>query len=190
MPKRFASKETAKDAIVAAAGRKMRETGFDGIGVDGLMREAGLTSGAFYTQFGSKKELLLAVLGDGLEDLQQLFGEWQRCFGDDWLAQGLNEYLSEEHRQATSAGCVLPALSIEAARAAGDCQTKTLFEEKLGELVERFAEPNQASGATSREKLWASLCLMTGGILLARAVAKAETADEILTACKKAAGEL
>jgi TetR/AcrR family transcriptional repressor of nem operon len=72
MPKQFESKEKARELIVAAAGRKLRETGFDGIGVDGLMKEAKLTSGAFYTQFNSKKELLVEVLRDGLEGLKSI----------------------------------------------------------------------------------------------------------------------
>lgn len=82
-----------REAILAAAGRCLREEGFNGIGVDGIMAAAGLTSGAFYTQFSSKTELLLEVLRIGLQDFQQQFLERQQSDSPDWLKTGVNEYL-------------------------------------------------------------------------------------------------
>ena len=47
-------KTRAKDAIVAAAGKRLKRQGFDGIGVDGLAAAAGVTSGAFYSSFAKQ----------------------------------------------------------------------------------------------------------------------------------------
>jgi AcrR family transcriptional regulator len=188
MPKQFETKEKARETIVAAAGRKLRETGFSGVGVDGLMSEAGLTSGAFYTQFDSKKDLLLEVLRDGLEGVKNRFAAWSEQHGDEWLAQGLAEYLSLEHRSHVAEGCILPTLTVEAARAGSEAQT--LFEQKLRELVEESSENlPEDSQLTSKQQIWATLALMAGGIMLARAVANEETADEILTACRSLAAK-
>ena len=41
-------KQEARTKILDAAGRGFRRLGFGGIGVDGLAKEAGVTSGAFY----------------------------------------------------------------------------------------------------------------------------------------------
>ena len=49
-------KEGARTRILDAAGRGFRRLGFGGIGVDGLAKEAGVTSGAFYGHFPSKAE--------------------------------------------------------------------------------------------------------------------------------------
>jgi AcrR family transcriptional regulator len=184
MPKQFESKEKARELIVAAAGRKLRETGFDGIGVDGLMKEAKLTSGAFYTQFDSKKELLVEVLRDGLEGLKKHFAGWQEKNGDEWLKKGLEEYLSPAHRSRVGEGCLLPTLSIDAARAGYEAQT--VFEEKLRELVDESSEifPDDLK-SDQKKKIWAHLALMAGGIMLARAVESEETAAEILEACRR-----
>lgn len=188
MPKQFESKEKAREMIVAAAGRRLRETGFDGIGVDGLMKEAGLTSGAFYTQFGSKKDLLLEVLRDGLEIIKELFAGWREKYGDDWLMKGLEEYLSLEHRSHVAEGCILPTLTVDAARAGNKAQE--VFEQKLRELVDEACQSIPAdSKSDSKEQIWATLALMAGGIMLARAVADEETADEILTACRSFAAK-
>ena len=40
-----------------AAARLFREHGFDGVVVDAIMKEAGLTHGGFYGHFASKEEL-------------------------------------------------------------------------------------------------------------------------------------
>src|SRR5687768_16690857 len=46
-----------RDRIIDAAGRLVRERGFDGIGVANLMKAAGLTHGGFYGNFESKEDL-------------------------------------------------------------------------------------------------------------------------------------
>ena len=48
-------KKLTRQRIVDAAGRGFRRGGYGGIGVDGLAKEAGMTSGAFYVHFDSKK---------------------------------------------------------------------------------------------------------------------------------------
>jgi len=45
-----------REKIVETAARLFREHGFDGIGVDSIMKEAGLTHGGFYGHFKSKDE--------------------------------------------------------------------------------------------------------------------------------------
>ena len=51
------SRETAarnRDNVVKTASRQFREHGYDGIGIAGLMKAAGLTQGGFYKQFADK----------------------------------------------------------------------------------------------------------------------------------------
>jgi AcrR family transcriptional regulator len=65
-------KEEARARMVAAAGRGFRRQGFGGIGVDGLAKEAEVTSGAFYGHFSSKGEAFKAALVAGLEARRQM----------------------------------------------------------------------------------------------------------------------
>ena len=46
-----------RQRILDVAARLFREKGLEGIGVDGIMREAGLTHGGFYGHFDSKADL-------------------------------------------------------------------------------------------------------------------------------------
>ena len=61
--------------IVAAAARLFREKGFDGVGVDAIMDEVGLTHGGFYRHFRSKDDLEAEAVECGLvASAEQLAG--------------------------------------------------------------------------------------------------------------------
>lgn len=55
---RAAAKEASHERIVQAAARAIRRSGYDGTGVAGIMKEAGLTHGAFYAHFESRDAML------------------------------------------------------------------------------------------------------------------------------------
>ncbi|HEX7952739.1 MAG TPA: helix-turn-helix domain-containing protein, partial [Burkholderiales bacterium] len=55
---RTAAKEASHERIVSAAARAIRRSGYDGTGVADIMKEAGLTHGAFYAHFTSREAML------------------------------------------------------------------------------------------------------------------------------------
>ena len=55
-------KAKARRALLQAGMRSMKAAGFNGIGVDGLAAGAGVTSGAFYSNFANKEEMLEAIV--------------------------------------------------------------------------------------------------------------------------------
>ena len=57
-----------RQRIVEAASRLFRERGFDGVGVDAVMKEAGLTHGGFYGHFASKDALIAEAVAKALAD--------------------------------------------------------------------------------------------------------------------------
>lgn len=176
-------KRQAHEAILAAAGRRLRLQGFHGVGVDGLMAEAGLTSGAFYTQFASKTNVLLEVLRRGLEEMKaRLLG--RRRGEKDWFWCSIDEYLSGNHRENIAEGCLLPSLSVDAARTGGAAQE--LYQDILCQIVDALQHdlPSE-SGLSARQRAWATLALLAGGVMLARAVPEGDTASEILDACRR-----
>jgi AcrR family transcriptional regulator len=56
---------------LAAARRQFAERGYHGATVDAIAEEAGFSKGAVYSQFGSKDDLMLAVLEASIEDRQR-----------------------------------------------------------------------------------------------------------------------
>ena len=115
-------KEHARAAILQAAARTLKEKGFDGVGVDGLAASAELTSGALYSNFGSKEAFLEQVidtqLGVEFADIDDPDpGERRRRLGHI-----LRVYLSDQHREDVASGCLIPALSADVARASDSVQ--------------------------------------------------------------------
>src|SRR2546421_11104977 len=55
---RAAAKEASHERIVSVAARAIRRSGYDGTGVADIMKEAGLTHGAFYAHFPSREAML------------------------------------------------------------------------------------------------------------------------------------
>src|SRR5437667_3722277 len=52
------SKEATHDRIVEAAARAIRRSGYNGMGVADIMKDAGLTHGGFYAHFPSREAML------------------------------------------------------------------------------------------------------------------------------------
>ncbi|MEU9171577.1 TetR/AcrR family transcriptional regulator [Streptomyces sp. NPDC048420] len=60
-------KQATKQRIIEAAGRRFKRDGIDGSGISALMKDAGLTNGAFYTHFTSKDDLVAHAVADQLQ---------------------------------------------------------------------------------------------------------------------------
>ena len=66
-------KQSTRQHILEAAGRRFKQDGIDGAGVASVMSDAGLTNGAFYAHFESKEDLVANVLADQLRAQRQNF---------------------------------------------------------------------------------------------------------------------
>src|ERR1700677_2038779 len=66
-PKGEGRRAETRERILTAAGHLFREHGIDGVGVDAVMKEAGLTHGGFYLHFPSKEALAAEVSQSLLE---------------------------------------------------------------------------------------------------------------------------
>lgn len=60
-------KDATRQRIIEAAGRRFKRDGIDGSGISTLMKDAGLTNGAFCTHFTSKDELVATAVADQLQ---------------------------------------------------------------------------------------------------------------------------
>jgi AcrR family transcriptional regulator len=83
-----AERTAATRAALVVAGRKLfAEHGFAGVGTETLVREAGVSRGALYHQFGDKTELFAAVLAD-------VEGEVARRLAEAVLADGETDFVT------------------------------------------------------------------------------------------------
>jgi AcrR family transcriptional regulator len=176
-------KEAARTRILDAAGRGFRRLGFGGVGVDGLAKEAGVTSGAFYGHFPSKADAFKAAAVSGLVQLREGIGGLRASEGDAWLEKFVDFYMSVRRTCELGESCALQSLTVEVARA--DRGTKVAYQAELLRLVEAVAEglPN-GTLAARRKMAWAILAMLSGGVSISRSAADPKTGSQIAAAVK------
>jgi TetR/AcrR family transcriptional regulator, transcriptional repressor for nem operon len=179
-------KDEARASILSAAGKGFRRKGFGGIGVDGLAKEAGVTSGAFYGHFSSKSDAFAAVAVSGLVELREGIEEVRRTAGGAWQERFIDFYLTVRRTCEPGESCALQSLTLDVARA--DAQTKAAYEAELLKVVEAFASGLPDGTLMARRKqAWAMLSLLSGGVTLARSTNDPKVGEMIASAVKAGA---
>src|SRR3954453_21962557 len=171
-------KQTTRQRILEAAGRRFKQDGIDGAGVAAVMSDAGLTNGAFYGHFRSKEDLVANVLADQLRAQRQNVDT--EPSGRAGLQAFIRAYLSPQHRDQSAAGCPAAALLDEIARRPP--ATRQAFTDELLATADDIAarlDPTDAN-ATRTDAL-TILGLMIGTLQLARALTDPDLSDQLLT---------
>jgi AcrR family transcriptional regulator len=176
-------KEASHARILASAGRGFRANGFGGLGVDGLARDAGVTSGAFYAHFKSKAEAFRAAVQTGIADLRRGIEAIRAEHPEGWRGRFIAFYLGDRRTAPLAESCALQSLTGEVARA--EPETRAAFEVEFQQVLATLAAPDATPAA--RAEAIALLALLSGGVTLARAVANPALAEEIATAVQAAA---
>ena len=178
-------KDEARSRILNAAGRGFRRLGFGGVGVDGLAKEAGVTSGAFYGHFPSKAEAFKAAAVTGLVQLREAIEDLRAREGEDWLATFVDFYMSVRRTCDLGESCALQSLTPEVARA--DHGTRSAYEAELLGIAEAVAQGLPTGALAARRKTaWAILAMLSGGVSLARSTADPRTGAQIAAGIKSA----
>jgi TetR/AcrR family transcriptional regulator, transcriptional repressor for nem operon len=177
-------KEEARARILNAVGRGFRRLGYGGIGVDGLVKEAGVTSGAFYAHFTSKAEAFKVAAVAGLIELREAIEALSAAEGDGWLDEFVDFYLSTRRTCDPAESCGLQSLTPEVARA--DADTRAAYEAELLKLVESLAQALPTGTLSDRSgAAWSILAVLSGAVTLARSTADPEVGSQIAVAVKK-----
>jgi TetR/AcrR family transcriptional regulator, transcriptional repressor for nem operon len=181
---RAEQKLLTRQRILAAAGRGFRQGGFGGIGVDGLAKEAGVTSGAFYGHFDSKASAFSEALAAGMTDLKDGVRHFQTTYGATWWAQFVRFYLGDKRRCALAQSCALQSLAPEVARA--DAPARTAFEAELLQVAQLVAAGPAATDAPADlDAAMAALATLVGAVTLSRAVSATAVAEQIALATER-----
>ncbi|MCA9533806.1 MAG: TetR/AcrR family transcriptional regulator [Myxococcales bacterium] len=181
-------KDETRRAILDAAGALFRERGFAHTSVADVMARAGRTVGGFYAHFGSKEQLLTAVLADAHGRTENmLLAGLEGVSGSEFVREVTRRYLSTAHRDGVAEGCPLPTLALEAGRQ-GDAPRAEL-EHYLRQIAGLLAEraPATRSGLNETQLALGLTALSVGGLLLARSVEDPALSNEILKACRRLA---
>ena len=163
--------------ILAAAARLFRQRGFDDVTVAEVMKDAGLTHGAFYGYFPSKEALIAEAVGQALPPAPD-HAKPRRA-----AAEFADGYLSVRHRDNRPTSCLLSSLGTEAARGSDDLRHR--MTEAVCSRINHLSV--EAEGGRPKEKRRAAIAAwsaMVGAMVLARLVDDETLSKEILSATR------
>ena len=167
---RAAAKEASHERILSVAARAIRRSGYDGTGGADIMKEAGLTHGAFYAHFPSREAMLAEAAGRACTESAAAAA---KAASDEPSGQALpamlRAYLSPEHVAHAEMGCPLAALGSETPRQAAEVRRVTT--RHLKEMIDLVARQSPDWGQpAAHERAVVTVATMVGTLLLARAV--------------------
>lgn len=169
--------------LLEVAAKQFLKNGIDGVGIATIMKEAGLTNGAFYAHFKSKDALVAEMLDDALERREKQFLE-----GKIKPTDYARLYLSSFHRNDLECGCPIAALLSELVRHSK--ATRKVFTRRIERTAELLA--SQLGGdELGRKKIAISvMAILFGALQMSRAVTNNQLSDEILNGAYETAMSL
>ena len=189
MPYSLKHKEVTRARIVEAARIMFNRHGFEGVSIDMIMEQAGLTRGGFYNHFKNKEALYSEAVSSFLMGRG---ARWRAEAGVNEHAPTLEDarlmllsYLSDEHLGDADGQCPMIALPSDVARAGPE--TREAFEQLLTSMVWLFEQSlkSQTTKETqSRQTALSVAALCVGGMVLARAIPDSPVADDVRHAAR------
>lgn len=179
-------KEQTRERIISAAGRCFRKGGYSGIGVDGLAKEAGVTSGAFYGHFPSKEDAFKEAVIVGLRELHDGVQLLQKEHGAHWVSVFVDFYLGAKRTCDLAEACASQALTSEVARS--NKTVRTIYQVEMMKVIDLIAQGfPPATTNENVDRAWALLSLLSGGVTMTRALADEELAERVAHGVRSAA---
>ncbi|MFJ9713261.1 TetR/AcrR family transcriptional regulator [Streptomyces sp. NPDC101234] len=171
-------KQATRQRIIEMAGRRFKRDGIDGSGISALMKDAGLTNGAFYTHFTSKDDLVATAVTDQLQ-AQNASIVAHAAPGRAGLEQIVRWYLSAQHRAGPEESCPSAALLDEIARCSD--LTKQAYTDGVLLVIDGIAARLAPDNPLSvRTKTLSAYAMMAGTLQLSRSLSDQRLADELL----------
>ncbi len=189
MPYSKDHKARTRARIVEAARVLFNRHGFDRVTIDGVMGEAGLTRGGFYSHFSSKEELFAEAMTSFLTGRG---AQWRREAGvepeageAEMARRMVDAYLSSRHLEDLDGQCPMIALSSDAARIGPEVRAS--YEKLLTAMVWLFETNIAGKSASPRSDALAMAALCVGGMILARTLPASPLVTEVRQAAHAAA---
>ena len=182
---RAAAKQATHERIVSVAARTIRRSGYDGTGVADIMKEAGLTHGAFYSHFSSREAMLAEAAGKACaESGAGAAAVAASAAPGTALKAMLGAYLSKEHVEQREAGCPLAALGSETSRQSPEVRRITTRHIKA--TIDLLARQSPDWGQqVAHDRALVTLSLLVGALMLARAVDEPRLSNSLREAALK-----
>lgn len=182
MPLSKEHKARTRERIIDSAASLFRQSGMDGVSIEQVMKNAGLTHGGFYAHFKSKTELFVEVIRTRHDLIRRLEAR------EDTDVAALNRagreifanYLDETLQPKISPNCTLSTLNMEAARSSREA--REAFTQAVRRLHYEIVRSGTAPGRQMIAHKISSMAI--GAMAIARVTTEAEEVAAILGSAK------
>jgi TetR/AcrR family transcriptional repressor of nem operon len=153
-------KEETRDRILETASRLFQERGVDGVGVDEIMRESGLTHGGFYAHFANKEDLVEQACIRAIDaKLDELYEFMTSLSDDEAFERHARRFLKGDPR-TDSPTCPMAMLGPEVARRE---HIQKAYAQRIRRLIARISKELKCP----REEAMLTLSALVGATVLA-----------------------
>jgi len=188
MPYSKNHKETTRKKILNSAITLFSTRGFDQVSIDDLMKNAGLTRGAFYAHFESKQAVYAKAIIAGAKKSRITQQKPENITQGEWTKDLLCGYLSEDHISQKISPCPLAFLVTDIANNEDEVKTTyTRMYKMLNNTIRAQLTKNTEGESPTEQEIFAITAMMIGGVAIGRALNDDETTRDLLASCRDAA---
>lgn len=175
--------DSTHEKLLEVAAKTLREDGMEKTSLAKVMGHAGLTVGAFYAHFRSKKDLIKKSFAWAVHASKERIDRIPQEHPSDRLSAFLDRSLSKEHRDSPGDGCPLAALALDFTRESEDLRHffSNTLEEVLSHRLKAFSAPEDP---LSEEDVIDFLSTLVGTLILARATHGTALSDRLMKVMK------
>ncbi|MBN3560970.1 TetR/AcrR family transcriptional regulator [Aliamphritea spongicola] len=180
-------KQKTRLKILKSGAKLFTLKGFDKVGINDVMADAGLTRGAFYSHFSSKAELYAESMRTAGSRRAKNILNRSPEESTAALQALVNGYLSQGHRKSEEGGCPLAFLVTDITQQ--DEQVRDVYTEVfrgfMDMLGSRLGMSEAADADAQKSQVLQKTVMMVGGMAIARALNDDDLAEELLQACRQ-----
>lgn len=185
MPYTKTHKNNTREKILESSFRLFAIKGFEGVTIDDLMGDCGLSRGGFYAHFTSKAELYCESLKFAASSTKLASIKPDHLSSRQWLCLLLNEYLSLEHVKGKSP-CPLAFLATDINmknNEANIAYASTFY--GMNTAIMQYAKSHTDC---DEQDILSVTAMIIGAVAIARKFQDQDSIHNLLAACRREAG--
>ncbi|MCZ8237332.1 MAG: TetR/AcrR family transcriptional regulator [Leptospiraceae bacterium] len=178
MKTKSGEKEKLREKIIDQSIKVIKKKGIHSASVDTIMESLGLTSGALYSHFSGKDDLLALSIEKQINLLTDYLSALIKNDTKDGLRNWIKYYLSEQHVRDIENGCIFSALVSEVAL--GPQKIKNVFHAGLDKFYSALESGLPSDYKDKRKNVQYIFSTMVGSLSLARTMKSGKERDDYL----------
>ncbi len=185
MPYTKAHKNKTREKILDSSFRLFAMKGFEGVTIDDLMSNCGLTRGGFYAHFTNKAELYREALKFAASSTKLANLKPSNLSAKQWLCLLLNEYLSVDHVDGNNP-CPLAFLAIDVSIT--NKEANIAYADTYHGMNTAIMQYAKSYTHCDEQDILAVTAMIIGAVAIARTLQNKDSINSLLSACRREAG--